>query len=83
MPFRGQSLNRNVRLDPDTHSGELEDVGSPSGGHMTNDQGSWRIATAGDHRLSVWEVRHLSYCVPVHCCVNRDVDIVSLPVQLL
>jgi hypothetical protein len=80
MAFCGQSLNRNVRLDPNTHSGEFEDVGSPSGGHVTNDQGSWRIATAGDHRLGVWEVRHLSYCVPVHCRVNRDVDIVSLPV---
>jgi len=80
MAFHGQNLNRNDRLDRDTHSGELKDVWSPPGGHVTNDQGSWRIATAGDYRLGVWEVRHLSYCVPVHCRVNRDGDIVSLPV---
>jgi len=83
MAFRGQNLNRDVRLDPDTHSGELKGVRSPPGGQVTNNQGSWRIATAGDHRLGVWEVRHLPYCFPVHCRVNRDVDIVSLPVQLL
>jgi hypothetical protein len=73
----------NSRMDPVTYSGELEDVGSPSCGHVPNDQGSWRIATAGDHRLVVWEVSHLTYCVPVHSRVNLDVDIVSLPVQLL